>query len=355
MSTGAPASVSVGVDQQTIEPAPPADVSGITAPVSLSTEVTTSAETTSVSVAVEVEPAAAAPARKISLPILNGGGRPPPMEEEYLPPAEDVRDLIPAGTRPPQQIDAFGRDPDFERRAERVLEVLYKRYFRVSVRGIENVPEKGPVLLVANHSGSLPLDSAMLKLSLAIDHPAHRRLRPLAENFVFHFPFLGVMMNRFGAVRACQENAEALLEQGEAIAVFPEGVKGLGKPFRKRYQLQRFGRGGFIRLALRTRTPIVPVAIVGAEEMNPVIARLVRPGRTLGLPYFPVTPTFPLLGPLGLVPLPTKWTIEFGEPVHLDAEGQSDELTIARLTEDIRSDIQTRLDKLLSQRSGWFG
>ena len=210
------------------------------------------------------------------------------------------------------------------------------------------------MLLVANHSGSLPIDGAMLKLALALDHPAHRRLRPLAENFVFHFPFIGVLLNRFGAVRACQENAEALLREGEAVAVFPEGVKGLGKPFRKRYQLQRFGRGGFIRLALRTRTPIVPVAIVGAEETTPVIARLIRPGRSLGLPYLPVTPTFPFLGPAGLIPLPTKWTMEFGEPVVLTADAAADDLTIARLTEDIRSDIQTRLDKLLSQRSGWF-
>jgi 1-acyl-sn-glycerol-3-phosphate acyltransferase len=306
---------------------------------------------------------AAAPAQKFKLPIFNGAPprpraptRPPPrLEPELESPVPEMRELVALGQRPPQSIDAFGRDPDFERRAERLLEVLYRRYFRVSVRHIENVPAGGPVLLVANHSGALPLDGAMLKLALALDHPSHRRLRPLAENFVFHFPFVGVLLNRFGAVRACQENAEALLEQGEAVAVFPEGVKGLGKPFRKRYQLQRFGRGGFIRLALRTRTPIVPVAIVGAEETTPVIARLVRPGRTLGLPYLPVTPTFPFLGPFGLMPLPTKWTIEFGEPVLLNAEGATDELTIARLTEDIRSDIQTRVDKLLSQRTGWFG
>lgn len=267
---------------------------------------------------------------------------------------DEIRELVSIQPGSLSTIDAFGRDPAFERRAERALEVLYRKYFRVSVRHIENVPASGPVLLVANHSGSLPLDGAMLKLALSLEHPAHRRLRPLAENFVFHFPFVGVALNRFGAVRACQENAEALLREGEAIAVFPEGVKGLGKPFRKRYQLQRFGRGGFIRLALRTRTPIVPVAIVGAEETNPVIARLVRPGRTLGLPYLPVTPTFPFLGPLGLVPLPTKWTIEFGEPILLNADETADDLTIGRLTEDIRGDIQARLDKLLSQRRGWF-
>jgi 1-acyl-sn-glycerol-3-phosphate acyltransferase len=283
--------------------------------------------------------------------VGQGAPRPPPAK---APPEEEIRELVSIQPGSLSTIDAFGRDPDFERRAERMLEVLYRRYFRVTVRHIENVPASGPVLLVANHSGSLPLDGAMLKLALALEHPAQRRLRPLTENFVFHFPFVGVALNRFGAVRACQENAEALLRDGEAVAVFPEGVKGLGKPFRKRYQLQRFGRGGFIRLALRTRTPIVPVAIVGAEETNPVIARLVRPGRTLGLPYLPVTPTFPFLGPLGLVPLPTKWTIEFGKPVLLNADEASDDLTIGRLTEDIRGDIQARLEKLLSQRRGWF-
>jgi 1-acyl-sn-glycerol-3-phosphate acyltransferase len=296
---------------------------------------------------VEVPVPVAAPPRRVSLPVIGASAprAPEPAEEE-------VRDLVSLAS---SEIDAFGRDPVFEQRAEKALAFFYRRYFRVEVRNIENVPDKGAVLLVANHSGSLPLDGAMLKLALSLDHPAHRRLRPLAENFVYHFPFVGVLLNRFGAVRACQENAEALLRDGEAVAVFPEGVKGLGKPFRKRYQLQRFGRGGFIRLALRTKTPIVPVAIVGAEETTPVIARLVRPGRTLGLPYLPVTPTFPFLGPLGLVPLPTKWTIEFGEPLRFTEDEAADDLTIARLTEDIRGDIQARLDKLLSQRTGWFG
>lgn len=301
--------------------------------------------------AVVVEPPPpVAPRAPFRLPVVSATAPVDDVEQAL----EDVRTLVTVDTAGVTQIDAFGRDPEFEKRAEKVLEVLYRRYFRVSVRNIEAVPSTGPVLLVANHSGSLPLDGAMLKLALSLDHPAHRRLRPLAENFVFHFPFVGTLLNRFGAVRACQENAEALLKEDEAVAVFPEGVKGLGKPFARRYQLQRFGRGGFIRLALRTKTPIVPVAIVGAEETNPVLARLVRPGRTLGLPYLPVTPTFPLMGPLGLMPLPTKWTIEFGNPIMVEADESADDLTIARLTEDIRGDIQGRLDKLLAQRTGWF-
>ena len=266
------------------------------------------------------------------------------------------RQVVNAGRNPAtaSEVDAFGRDPEFEAATMKTFELLYRRYFRVQVRGIENVPSNGAALLVANHSGALPWDAAMLKCALWLDHPAHRSLRPLSENLVFHFPFLGVFLNRMGAVRACQENAEALLQAGEAVAVFPEGVKGLGKPLKKRYQLARFGRGGFVKLAMRARTPIIPVAIVGAEETHPVIARIVRPVQGLGLPYLPVTPTFPLLGPLGLVPLPTKWTIEFGEPVWVDGDRPVDELTIEKITEDVRSDIQSRVDKLLLQRKSWF-
>jgi 1-acyl-sn-glycerol-3-phosphate acyltransferase len=255
----------------------------------------------------------------------------------------------------PPEVDDFGRDPAFEARALQLLEPIYRRYFRVEVRGLEHLPATGPVILVANHSGALPWDVAMLKAAVALDHPSRRALRPLIENFLFHFPFLGVALNRFGAVRACQENAEALLEAGEAIAVFPEGAKGLGKTIRKRYQLQRFGRGGFIKLALRTGAPIVPVAIVGAEETHPLLARLTRPAAPLGLPFLPVTPTFPLLGPAGLLPLPTKWTIEFAPMMGLGRNPSADELTIERLTEDVRAGIQGQLDRLTRTRRSIFG
>lgn len=255
---------------------------------------------------------------------------------------------------PPREVDRFGRDPQFEAEVLKFFERLYRNYFRVSVRGIENVPSTGPALLVANHSGALPWDSAMLKTALLLDHPEKRSLRPLSEDFVIHFPFLGMFLNRFGAVRACQENAEALLREGEVVAVFPEGTKGLGKPFRKRYRLQRFGRGGFVRLAMRTGVPVIPVAIVGAEEIHPLLTRIVRPVAPLGLPYVPVTPTFPLLGPLGLIPLPSKWMIEFGPPVYFDNDGADDELTIQRRTEDVRSDIQSRIDRMLAQRRSVF-
>ena len=264
--------------------------------------------------------------------------------------------LVAAASRAPvaREVDAFGRDARFEQKALDALRPLYQRYFRVEAKGLEHLPEEGPVILVSNRSGALPWDTVMLKCAVAYDHPRQRTVRPLVENFIFHFPFVGVWLNRFGAVRACQENAEALLHAGEAVAVFPEGVQGLGKTFGRRYRLQRFGRGGFVKLAVRTGAPIVPVAIVGAEEAHPLLWRLVKPVAPFGLPFLPVTPTFPLLGPLGLVPLPTKWHIELGPQIRLTREQAADELQVEKLTEDVRSDIQARLDKLLRERRGVF-
>jgi 1-acyl-sn-glycerol-3-phosphate acyltransferase len=212
---------------------------------------------------------------------------------------------------------------------------------------------------VANHSGTLPFDGMMLRRAVRREHPQHRDVRWLAEDGIFHFPFLGSFTNRVGAVRACQENAERLLEQNALVAVFPEGVKGIAKLFKDRYRLQRFGRGGFVKLGLRTRTPVVPVAIVGGEEANPMLSRIDYLTRALGIPYLPVTPTFPWLGPLGLLPAPTKWKIFFGEPIDLQgygAESVDDELLVGRLTEQVRGEIQQTLDRALGdRRSVWFG
>lgn len=250
-------------------------------------------------------------------------------------------------------IDDFGLDPAFEARALERLKPLYEKWFRVQVRGLEHVPASGRVLLVANHAGALPWDLAMLKCAVAFAHPSGRRVRPLIVDSLFHLPFVGVAANRFGAVRACQENAEALLDAGEAVAVFPEGDKGIQKPFTRRYRLQRFGRGGFVKLALRTRTTIVPVAIVGAEEVNPLLAPLRRAASALGLPFLPLTPTFPLLGPAGLLPLPAKWSIDFLPPVVLEGD-PADELTVQRHAEDVRDQIQRRLDERVKARSNPF-
>ncbi len=258
-----------------------------------------------------------------------------------------------------EEVDEFGYDPVYEQRVLPFFEFLYEKYFRVSVQGVEHVPSEGRCLLVANHSGTLPFDGMMLRLAVRREHAQHRDVRWLAEDTIFHFPFLGSFTNRVGAVRACPENAERLLSHDALVAVFPEGMKGIGKLFRERYRLQRFGRGGFVKLGLRTRTPVVPVAIVGGEETNPLLTRVEYLTRALGIPYLPVTPTFPLLGPLGLLPAPTKWKIHFGEPVDLTgygAESAEDEILVGRLTEQVRAEIQRMLDRALAdRRSVWFG
>lgn len=258
-----------------------------------------------------------------------------------------------------EEVDDFGFDPIYDQKARGLLEFLYTRYFRVEATGIDRVPARGRCLLVANHSGTLPLDGVMIKTAVKLEHPTPRDVRWLTEDFIFHMPFLGSMMNRLGAVRACQENAERLLEKEQLCAVFPEGVKGIGKLFGERYRLQRFGRGGFIKLCLRTNTPIIPVAVVGAEETNPLLFKIEYLSKALGLPYVPVTPTFPALGPLGLLPAPTKWQIQFGEPIDVGAYGRDaaeDELLVGKLAERVRATIQGMLDRAVgSRKSVFFG
>ena len=258
-----------------------------------------------------------------------------------------------------EEVDDFGLDPIYEEKVKPLLDFLYTRYFRVETTGVERVPAEGRCLLVSNHSGTVPLDGVMIKTAVKREHPAARDVRWLTEDFIYHFPYLGSMINRLGAVRACQENAERLLAKEELVAVFPEGVKGIGKLFAERYRLQRFGRGGFIKLCLRTSTPIVPVAVLGAEETNPLLFRVEHLSKVLGVPYVPVTPTFPLLGALGLLPAPTKWRIEFGEPIDFSAygpEAADDELLVGKLAERVRATIQGMLDRAVgSRKSVFFG
>jgi 1-acyl-sn-glycerol-3-phosphate acyltransferase len=259
-----------------------------------------------------------------------------------------------------EEVDEFGHDPAYEARFLPFFDFLFKTYFRVEVEGTANIPDEGRCLVVGNHSGGpLPYDGIMLRTVLRREHPKQRELRWLAEDFVYHLPFVGSAMNRLGAVRACQENAERLLAEERLVAVFPEGAKGIGKLFKDRYRLQRFGRGGFIRLCLRTQTPIVPCAIVGAEEANPMLYRVEYMAKTLGIPYLPITPTFPALGPLGLLPAPTKWRVVFGEPLSFDSygpEAADDDILVGRLAERVRTTIQGMLDRMVSARkSVWFG
>jgi 1-acyl-sn-glycerol-3-phosphate acyltransferase len=251
-------------------------------------------------------------------------------------------------------VDEFGRDPIYSKKTEPLLDFLHRSYFRIEVSGLENIPANGRGLVVANHSGTLPYDGIMLMHAVRSEHPRHREVRPLVEDFVFYLPWLGTIVNRLGGVRACPENAERLLRQDHLIAVFPEGVKGIAKVYRKRYQLQRFGRGGFVKLALRCDSPIIPAAIVGAEEIHPVITHVSWLAKNLGLPSLPITPTFPVLGPLGLVPIPTKWFIRFGAPLYFNSEygveAANDRILVNRLAENVRSSIQEMLDGLLGQR-----
>ena len=257
------------------------------------------------------------------------------------------------------EVDEFGQDASFETFLDPLFEFLYTKYWRVEATGLENIPDKGRALLVANHSGVLPYDGMMIKLAVKKNHPGHRIVRPLVEDFIYHFPFVGAFTSRVGAVRACQENAERLLTKEELVAVFPEGIKGNLKFYRQRYQLQRFGRGGFIRLCMHTRSPIIPVAVVGAEEIHPIIAKADWLGKAVGLPTVPITPTFPGLGPLGLLPLPSKWHIHFGKPINIGTygpEAMEDMILVNRLTQKIREVIQEMIkDNLKKRRSPFFG
>ncbi|MFB7332753.1 acyltransferase family protein [Streptomyces adustus] len=256
------------------------------------------------------------------------------------------------------EIDDFGYDEELtDQVLMSLLRPLYDKYFRVDVKGIENIPAQGGALIVANHSGTLPLDGLMMQVAVHDHHPAGRHLRLLAADLVFVLPVVNELARKLGHTLACTEDAERLLAQGEVVGVMPEGFKGIGKPFSERYKLQRFGRGGFVSTALRQGTPIIPCSIVGAEEIYPMIGNAKTLARLLGFPYFPLTPTFPWLGPLGAVPLPTKWTIQFGEPIATDGyppEAAEDPMLMFNLTDQVREQIQHTLYKLLVQRRSVF-
>jgi len=280
------------------------------------------------------------------------GREPPTLRSAMAAVYEAMRTAAPAQARPDQTND-FGHDPRFLDEISPLLELLYSRYFRVRVLGIEHVPATEPALLVANHSGGLPYDGAMLIHGVRREHPRHRRVRPLVATFAFRSSWMSGVITRMGGVRAASSAARALLRAGELVAVFPEGLHGVGKLFRERYRLERFGRGGFVRLALQAGVPIIPVAIVGAEEIHPVLTKVTALAEPLGIPYIPITPTFPLLGPLGLLPLPTKWTIQFGAPIHVPTEGDVPTV-IADTAEIVRGRIDTMISALLTHRRSIF-
>lgn len=253
------------------------------------------------------------------------------------------------------EVDEFGFDRQVTEILTHAVQPLAEKWFRLEIRGAENIPERGGALLVANHSGTVPIDAVMT--GYAVKSATGRDLRPLGADLVFAMPFIGQMSRKVGATLACSEDAERLLTGGELAGVWPEGFKGIGKPFAERYKLQRFGRGGFVSSAMRAGVPIVPVSIVGAEEIYPLIGNVPSLARLLGVPYLPITPFFPLLGPIGLIPLPSKWIIEFGEPIRTDAfepDSADDPMLLFNVTDQVRETIQQTLYALLVDRGNAF-
>jgi len=250
-------------------------------------------------------------------------------------------------------FDPFGASVEFAQRVGTFAAFLYRHYFRVETQGIEKVPD-GRVLLIGNHAGNtLPMDGAMLATAMLLEAEPPRFVRAMAEFYLPRIPWWNEMIHRAGAVVGTPENCVRLLEREEAIMVFPEGSRGFIKPFRERYKLQRFGTG-FVRLALQTHTPIVPVGIVGSEEQSPGLIDSKRLARLIGAPSFPVTWFFPWLGLAGFLPLPVKYRLHFGDPIHLEGDANDDDETISRHVARVKDEIALLLEEGLAQREGWF-
>ena len=255
------------------------------------------------------------------------------------------------------EIDTFGLDPMALAESRALLDFLVDRYWRVTLRGTERLPVEGPVLFVANRAGLVPWDGLVFAHSLGRERPGWPRARFLIADWLITLPFAQPWLTRLGGVRACRENADALLRQGKSVLAFPEGEKGATKEFGSRYELQRFGRGGVVRAAFERGVPLVPVGIVGAEETLPLFSKSPLLGQALGLPFLPVTPLFPALGPLGLLPLPAKWHIEIGEPIEVSASGSTaalEDAEVARCNEALRDRVRELIDRGLEARgSSW--
>ncbi len=255
------------------------------------------------------------------------------------------------------QEDEWGFDEEFVRLVEPAFDFLYDRWWRVKATGVENVPSHGRALLAANHAGILPWDATMMSIAIMREHPLPRYARFLVLNWAFELPYVSMAIRKVGGVVASPHNALRLLEDDQLVAVFPEGVKGTGKPYAERYRLQRFGRGGFVELALRSGAPIVPVAVVGSEEIYPKLGEAPLLARLTGAPFFPLTPLFPWLGPAGAIPLPSKWRIEFCEPIETaeyGPQGAEDRTLVLELSERVRDTIQAKLYENLVERGPAF-
>lgn len=248
--------------------------------------------------------------------------------------------------------DPFGFNPEYLKYSLPLAAWLYRDYFRVQTYGIENIP-KGPALLIANHSGQLPMDAMMIVTACFMELDPPRMLRSMVERWVPSLPFVSWFFVRSGQIVGTRDNFRRLVELGNSILVFPEGVVGINKTWDKAYQLQRFGYG-FMRLALENDLPIVPVAVVGAEEQAPSFYNARKLGRLLGMPAFPITPTFPLLGPLGMLPLPVKYHLHFGQPMRFAGNPDDEDRVIGGMVDEFKVELQALINKGLEMRTGVF-
>jgi 1-acyl-sn-glycerol-3-phosphate acyltransferase len=254
-------------------------------------------------------------------------------------------------------VDDFGFDPQWTESFLAVFKVLYRDYWRVETTGIEHVPASGRALLVSNHAGVLPWDGTMIKTAMFVEHPQPRHVRALVASLFMGMPMLSWFLRRTGQTVGHPDDTRRLLERDELVLVFPEGVRGTGKPFKDRYRLRRFGRGGFVATAIRAGAPIIPVSVVGSEELYPMLADLAPVAKAFGLPYLPVTPFWPWLGPLGLIPLPSKWRIQFHPPVHVEIhapETADDRNLVMAIADEVRATIQQGVYDNLKMRRGVF-
>ena len=258
---------------------------------------------------------------------------------------------------PNYMVDDFGFDPQWTESFLSVFMVLYRDYWRVETTGVENVPATGRALLVSNHAGVLPWDGTMIKTAVFAEHSHPRHVRALVASQFMAMPVMGWFLRRTGQAVGHPDDTRRLLERDELVLVFPEGVRGTGKGFNDRYRLRRFGRGGFVTTAIRSRAPIVPVSVVGSEEIYPMVADLAPVAKFLGLPYFPVTPFWPWFGPLGMIPLPSKWRIQFHAPIHVEdnpPEAADDQNLVMALSDEVRNVIQQGIYDNLKLRRGVF-
>jgi 1-acyl-sn-glycerol-3-phosphate acyltransferase len=284
-------------------------------------------------------------------PVRSRWNLPPPLRGV----AEEVQGRL---ARIPTRIneygfDPFGLDPNYAQTMMLLMTLIYRHYFRVETRGIDRIPA-GRVLLIGNHAGNtFAWDGAMLGTSLLLECDPPRMVRGMAEYYLPTIPFFNIFMNRVGSVVGTPANCVHLLEQEEAIMVFPEGARGFVKTYAKRYELQRFGLG-FMRLALETGTPIVPVGVVGNEEQSPGLANVPWLGRLIGSPAFPITPFFPWLGLAGMLPLPVKFRLHFGAPLRFEGDPSEEDAVVEKKVETVKDAIRGLMAEARAERSSWF-